>query len=162
MIWSITSPAPRAKSIRSHISSSFVPLSSTIFSLTGVSPASTAAATPSSTEFSISCPVIRRYRSGCSVSSDTFTRCRPAAARSWAHSERSVPLVVAEMSFMRGRSLMISAKSLRRSGSPPVNLILRTPCARAARTSAAIFSLLISLCACAGVRGDIDSPSPWQ
>ena len=72
-------PRSRPKRARSTISSSFTLRITTAFTFTGASPASIAASMPAITRSSSSRRVSARKRSRRSVSSETFTRSRPAA-----------------------------------------------------------------------------------
>ena len=71
-------PRSRPKRARSTISSSLTPRITTALTFTGARPASSAASMPAITRSSSSRRVSARKRSRCSVSSETFTRLRPA------------------------------------------------------------------------------------
>ncbi len=150
------------KSIMESISLSFIPFRSTIFSFTGVSPASTALSMPLIT-FSREpggAPVIDSYFSGIRESRLMFTLSRPAAFRFFARCSSSIPFVVAETSLRGGRQARISSKSFRKSGSPPENLTLQAPNFAASLTIPQINSGFIS-CPI-GPQLQQSAPSLWQ
>ena len=116
---------PWARQNRSNAtaSSSLTPRISTVFTLTGVSPASATAASPVRTSLSRSRLASERKTSGRSVSSDTLILSRPPLARAPASRPSPIPFVVSEISG-RGRSAAVratmSGSPRRSSGSPPV------------------------------------------
>src|SRR5450756_1527470 len=116
------SSAGASSSLRSRIS--------TELTLTGTSPAAAAASSPESTSARRSLWVSFLNTSGRSVSSETLIRSRPACFSSTARLSSPIPLVVSEISG-RGPSaavlVMMSARSRRSSGSPPVNLTSLMP-----------------------------------
>ena len=131
------------RAANSASSSSLVPRMMTQLILTGASPRAMAASMPRRTASTPGRRAIASNRSGRSVSSDTFTRARPASRSLGSWSSRSSPLVERATSSMPGMPAMAATRrcrSRRTSGSPPVSRIERTPAVAAAATIAAISS----------------------
>jgi hypothetical protein len=139
-------------------SSSFRSRISTALTLTGVRPASAAAASPSSTSGSRSRRASLRNVSGRTVSSDTLIRSSPASCSAPALRLSPMAFVVREISG-RGRSAAVRAtmptRPRRSSGSPPVNLTSRMP----SRSTATPISRITSSSVSSSGEGSQSSPS---
>ena len=89
----------------------------------GKTPAAAAALRPASTSSSRSRRVIAAKCTGSTLSSDTLTRSRPAAARAAARCRSPIPLVVNEISGLGRRAAVadtMSSSPRTSRGSPPV------------------------------------------
>ncbi|GBD30302.1 hypothetical protein HRbin32_01405 [bacterium HR32] len=118
--------------------SSLNPRTTTVLSLTGCRPASSAARIPSRTSCSRPPRVMRRNCSGSRVSRLTLTRRSPASASGRARSASSTPFVVSATSSMPGMAAMPRTSSTspgRTVGSPPVSRTFWTPSSAAMRVS---------------------------
>ena len=103
---------------------------STALIFSGVNPAACAASIPRSTAGSRSRRVRRLKCSRSTVSSETFTRDRPASRNADARRSRPIPLVVIASGMpgaARALNRTMSTRSPRVSGSPPVNRTSLTP-----------------------------------
>ena len=117
-------PSSSAHLSSATASPSFTPGINTVLILIGVKSASRAAFSPLRTSSNRSRNVIALNRSALKVSSETFTRSKPASLSGWASAAKRMPFVVNESFGGFGRLLIlatISTMSGRSSGSPPVN-----------------------------------------
>ncbi len=133
-----TCPLCRKCAAIGRIDCSFTPRLTTMFTLTGASPAPAAAVMASSTRPAGNSASLSAMNTLSSRESRlTVTRRRPAAASALALPASSAPLVVRAMSWMPPRPASIAtsfSRSRRSSGSPPVSRSLATP--RPAKTRA--------------------------
>ena len=118
------SPSSSAHFSKPTASSSLTPGINTVLILIGVKSASRALLMPFRTSSKRSLNVIALKRSALKVSSEIFTRSKPASFSGCAKAAKRIPLVVSESFGGFGKLLMratMSTMSGRSSGSPPVN-----------------------------------------
>ncbi len=133
-----TCPVCRKCAAIGRMDCSFTPRRTTMFTLTGASPAAAAAAMAASTRATGNRASLNMSSS--SESRLTVTRRRPAAASAVALPASSAPLVVRAMSWTPSMAASIAtsfSRSRRSSGSPPVSRSLRTPSPAKTRASRA-------------------------